>query len=130
MGGSGLGRDSGLSTLTLALSLPGRGNKTASPLRGRGGLQRSASREKEEERDPAVEGFGAWRPVWGGVSDAGAEAVDSVSGYYGLGVCGVDGVGGWSSWGAAGAAWVLEVAATLSGPGSLKGRRPVVLGLR
>ena len=41
MGGSGLGRDSGLSTLTLALSLPGRGNKTASPLRARGVVQRS-----------------------------------------------------------------------------------------
>ena len=39
--GSGLGSDSGLSTLTLALSLPGRGNKTASPLRGRGVVQRS-----------------------------------------------------------------------------------------
>ncbi len=34
--GSGLGRDSGLSTLTLALSLPGRGNTTAAPLKGRG----------------------------------------------------------------------------------------------
>ena len=41
MVGSGLGRDFGLSTLTLALSLPGRGNKTASPLRAKGDLQRS-----------------------------------------------------------------------------------------
>ena len=64
--GSGLGRDSGLSTLTpgsrpgqaLALSLPGRGNKTASPLRGRGVVQRSLKGEGGRGAPPLIDGAG------------------------------------------------------------------------